>query len=269
MRAASASHRRMAAADIDSAIPAATASRASSGHDHRSSGAPASAGSWQARALSSATLIGVNRAGRPERLRSDTAAGPPAAYRSRQVRTVSTRIRVSVAIRALDRPCAAGTTVVARSRSRYGVLWPKAIFLSRWPSRNCGGPAAQNRQRQAPDTRPTRRTTAPTISQPAKDNLERRLTVHARTRWSKVTELRVRYRAAFAWFDAELADGEVVPLIRLRHLGSADEWGFGLYLASSGKYEDQVLPTGGFTGAPKKRWIAAEFHQLVWLHSGF
>jgi hypothetical protein len=27
-------------------------------------------------------------------------------------------------------------------------------------------------------------------------------------------------------------------------VGSASNWGFGLYLASSGKYENQILPTG-------------------------
>jgi hypothetical protein len=89
------------------------------------------------------------------------------------------------------------------------------------------------------------------VAQTTKDQLERRLTVHVRTRWPQVAELRVRYRAAFAWIDAELSDGELVPLIRLRYLGSADDWGFGLYLASSDKYEDQILPTGGFTGTPE------------------
>jgi hypothetical protein len=90
-----------------------------------------------------------------------------------------------------------------------------------------------------------------TIPQTTKDGLERRLTAHARTR-PQVTELRVRYRAAFAWIDAELPDGELIPLIRLRYLGSADDWGFGLYLASSDKYEDQILPTGSFTGTPEE-----------------
>jgi hypothetical protein len=91
-----------------------------------------------------------------------------------------------------------------------------------------------------------------TIPQATKTGLERRLTAHARTRWPRVTDLRVRYRAAFAWIDAELSDGELIPLIRLRYLGSTDEWGFGLYLASSDKYEDQILPTGSFTGTPEE-----------------
>jgi hypothetical protein len=90
-----------------------------------------------------------------------------------------------------------------------------------------------------------------TVPQSTKDSLERRLATHARTRWPKVAGLRFRHRAAFAWIDAELPDGEIVPLIRLRYLGSADDWGFGLYLASSDKYEDQILPTGGFTGTPE------------------
>lgn len=89
------------------------------------------------------------------------------------------------------------------------------------------------------------------VAQTTKDHLEHRLAVHARTHWPHIAELQVRYRAAFAWIDAELSNGELVPLIRLRYLGSADDWGFGLYLASSDKYEDQVLPTGGFTGTPE------------------
>jgi hypothetical protein len=88
--------------------------------------------------------------------------------------------------------------------------------------------------------------------QATKDELEHRLTTHAKTRWPHVAALRVRHRAAFAWIDAELPNGEIVPLIRLRYLGSTDDWGFGLYLASSGKYEDQILPTGSFTGTPEQ-----------------
>ncbi len=48
--------------------------------------------------------------------------------------------------------------------------------------------------------------------------------------------------------DAELTDGGVLPLCRLRHLGSTEVWGFGRYLASSDEYEDQSLPTGSVTG---------------------
>jgi len=91
-----------------------------------------------------------------------------------------------------------------------------------------------------------------TVPQSTKDELERRLTAHARARWPQVAGLRIRHRAAFARIEAELKDGELLPLIRLRYLGSAEDWGFGLYLASSGKYEDQILPTGSFTGTPEQ-----------------
>jgi len=74
------------------------------------------------------------------------------------------------------------------------------------------------------------------------------LQAHARQHWPQLTGLQLRFRGQFAYLDAELADGDVLPLCRLRYLGSTDVWGFGLYLASSDKYEDQILPTGSFTG---------------------
>ncbi|WP_322761183.1 hypothetical protein [Frankia sp. Cr2] len=40
--------------------------------------------------------------------------------------------------------------------------------------------------------------------------------------------------------------------MRLRYLGSAADWGFGLYLASKDGYEDAVLPVGTFTGTPEE-----------------
>jgi hypothetical protein len=62
----------------------------------------------------------------------------------------------------------------------------------------------------------------------------------------------VRFRGTFANAEGQLADGEQLPLCRLHYLGSATDWGFGLYLASSDRYEDQILPTGSFTGTPKE-----------------
>ncbi len=60
-------------------------------------------------------------------------------------------------------------------------------------------------------------------------------------------------------------DPDYVPLKKLREEGSTaaalavegstwegGQWGFGLYLYSSGKYEDQILPTGRFTGTPEQ-----------------
>ena len=51
LSASSESHRRTVAGEIDAQTPAAIAWRASSGHDHRDSGNPASSGGVQAIAL--------------------------------------------------------------------------------------------------------------------------------------------------------------------------------------------------------------------------
>jgi hypothetical protein len=86
------------------------------------------------------------------------------------------------------------------------------------------------------------------VPEPTKTALTQSLQAHARQHWPQLTDLQVRFRGQFAYLHAELADGDMLPLCRLRYLGSVDEWGFGLYLASSDTYEDQILPTGGFTG---------------------
>jgi hypothetical protein len=83
-------------------------------------------------------------------------------------------------------------------------------------------------------------------------SLHHRLAAHARQRWPQVADVDVRFRGAFAYVEAHLADGTVQPLIRLRYSGSAQHWGFGLYLASSGRYEDQILPTGLPIGSPEE-----------------
>jgi len=50
-----------------------------------------------------------------------------------------------------------------------------------------------------------------------KASLEQRLCVHARQRWPNI-ELAVRHRAGFAYADAHLLNGEVLPLLRLRQI---------------------------------------------------
>ena len=65
-----------------------------------------------------------------------------------------------------------------------------------------------------------------TPPQSTKSSLQQRLTAHAAQRWPQIRELRIRHRAGFAYVDAELADGTVEKLIRLRYTGSASVWGF-------------------------------------------
>ncbi|WP_223839196.1 hypothetical protein [Saccharopolyspora pogona] len=92
----------------------------------------------------------------------------------------------------------------------------------------------------------------PTPPESTKISLRQRLRAHARIHWPRVADLRFRYRGQFAYVEGELTDGEVWPLIRLRYTGSASQWGFALYLASSGKYEDQILPSGLPVGSPEE-----------------
>ncbi len=70
--------------------------------------------------------------------------------------------------------------------------------------------------------------------------------------WPQAGELEFRYRGAFVYVQAHLPDGTVQPLIRLRYGGSARRWGFGLYLASSDRYENQTLPSGFPSGSPEE-----------------
>jgi hypothetical protein len=45
--------------------------------------------------------------------------------------------------------------------------------------------------------------------------------------------------------------------MRLRYLGSARAWGFAIYLARSGKYQDSVLPSGNPTDTPEEALYCA------------
>lgn len=90
-----------------------------------------------------------------------------------------------------------------------------------------------------------------TPPQSTKASLARRLNAHARTQWPQLSDLRIRHRGAFACIDGELPDGDIVRLMRPRYSGSAARWGCALYLASTDKYEESILPTGTFAGAPE------------------
>ncbi|MGW1544584.1 hypothetical protein ACWCPM_30905 [Streptomyces sp. NPDC002309] len=90
----------------------------------------------------------------------------------------------------------------------------------------------------------------PTPAESTRLSLEQQLGEHARTAWPQLTRLHVRHCGAFAYVAGELADGEQVKLMRLRYNGTATRWGFALYLAGSDRYEDSILPTGGFADSP-------------------
>jgi hypothetical protein len=90
------------------------------------------------------------------------------------------------------------------------------------------------------------------IPESTRSSLEQRLRERQRQRWPQLADVQVRFRASFAYVDGRLPEGEVLPLCRLRYSGSATFWGFAIYLASSDRYEDSVLPTGAFEGTPQE-----------------
>jgi hypothetical protein len=82
------------------------------------------------------------------------------------------------------------------------------------------------------------------IPESTKVSLRQRLTRHAQARWPQLAGIEVRYRAGFAYIDADLPDGDRIPLMRLQYQRSAHLWGFAIYLASRDGYQDSVLPNG-------------------------
>jgi len=84
-----------------------------------------------------------------------------------------------------------------------------------------------------------------------KASLQQRLSTHRRAHWPDLAKVTVRFRGTFAYVQGQLHDGQTLPLMRLRYGGSAARWGFAIYLASKDGYQDAVLPTGDFAGAPE------------------
>jgi len=84
----------------------------------------------------------------------------------------------------------------------------------------------------------------PAIPESTKTSLAQRLRAHARQNWPQLATVDVRYRGQFAYVAGELADGERLPLMRLRYGGSARRWGTAIYVASTNSYEDQTWFTG-------------------------
>lgn len=63
----------------------------------------------------------------------------------------------------------------------------------------------------------------------------------------------MRVRGNFAYISVTADDdNEELSLCRLRYGGSASQWGFAIYLASKGGYQDSVLPSGMTAGTPEE-----------------
>ena len=90
------------------------------------------------------------------------------------------------------------------------------------------------------------------IPDSTKHSLHLRLVQRARACWPDLADVRMRYRAGFAYVDGVLPDGQVLQLCRLHYLGSATSWGFAIYRASHDDYEDNFLPSGSPTGTAEE-----------------
>jgi hypothetical protein len=84
----------------------------------------------------------------------------------------------------------------------------------------------------------------PAIPESTKTSLTQRLRAHARGQWPQLVGVHVHYRGQFAYVAGELADGEQLPLMRLRYGGSAHRWGTAIYTAGTNSYENQIWFTG-------------------------
>ena len=84
----------------------------------------------------------------------------------------------------------------------------------------------------------------PVIPESTKSSLAQRLRAHAKANWPELAQVHVRFRGQFAYVAGELADGEQIPLMRLRYGGSAHRWGTAVYVASKDSYEDQIWFSG-------------------------
>lgn len=89
-----------------------------------------------------------------------------------------------------------------------------------------------------------------TPSEHTRLSLEERLGERARTAWPQLEQLHIHHRGAFAYVEADQADGERVKLMRLRYTGAVGRWGFAFYHACGDRYEDSLLPSGSATGTP-------------------
>ena len=90
------------------------------------------------------------------------------------------------------------------------------------------------------------------IPESTRSSVTLRLLDHAEAHWPQLNRVKVTYRGAFGYVSGVLANGEKIPLCRLRYGGSAHSFGFAIYSAAHDRYEDAVLRTGFPTGTPQE-----------------
>ena len=91
----------------------------------------------------------------------------------------------------------------------------------------------------------------PAIPESTRSSIILRLLDHAEKHWPQLKKVQSSYRGPFAYITGVLPGGEQLPLFRLRYGGSAHSFGFAIYSAAHGRYEDAVLRTGLPVGTPQ------------------
>ena len=92
----------------------------------------------------------------------------------------------------------------------------------------------------------------PAIPESTRGPVTWRLILHAGEHWPQLDKIQVSYRGSFAYVTGVLPGGEQIPLCRLRYGGSAHSFGFAIYSAAKGGYQDAVLRTGLPAGTPQE-----------------
>jgi hypothetical protein len=92
----------------------------------------------------------------------------------------------------------------------------------------------------------------PAIPESTRRSITLRLLDHAEKHWPQLDKVQVSYRGPFAYVAGVLPGGEIIPLCRLRYGGSAHSFGFAIYSAARGGYQDAVLRTGLPAGTPQE-----------------
>jgi hypothetical protein len=92
----------------------------------------------------------------------------------------------------------------------------------------------------------------PAIPSSTRDSITWRLVLHAGQHWPQLDKVQVSYRGSFAYVAGVLPGGETIALCRLRYGGSAHSFGFAVYSAARGSYQDAVLRTGLPVGTPQE-----------------
>jgi hypothetical protein len=105
---------------------------------------------------------------------------------------------------------------------------------------NFADQAAENAHARRATRRTGMMSLMPAIPESTRTSLAQRLCAHAKASWPQLTTVHVRSRGQFAYVDGELADGERLPLMRLRYGGSAHRWGSAVYVAGTGSYESEI-----------------------------